>query len=90
MGTLSSFNILLSQTAPHAATVAPLYSVLCLTELLLVAPRYGSVAKGEDEGRCGWSVGFVASPIGIGVPFELNQCGRFVEVAEIHGSTHIP
>ena len=89
MGMPKSFKILLSHTAPHAATVAPLYSVLCLTELLLVAPRYGSVAKGEDEGRCGWSVGFVASPIGIGVPFELNQCGRFVEYTVIHHPTYV-
>ena len=57
--------------------------------LLLATPGDGSTSEGEDKTRSSSSIGFVASPVGICVPFELNWCGRHIENVIVHRSTHV-
>ena len=61
----------------------------CDCRLLLTAPRYGSIAEGEDKPGSLLSISLATSPVGLCVPFELNWCGPFVEDVGIHRPTYI-
>ena len=91
MGMPKSFNILFSQTTWYAVSATPLYSASMLDSaivgcflLLHDIPPLSREKLNPDVDS------FVAGPIDISVPVELNWCDRFVEDVVIHGSTHIP
>ena len=51
--------------------------------------RYASAAEGEHKSRGGSSIGFVAGPIGVGVPLESYWHRSLVENAAVHCAAHV-